>query len=628
MRKEFYLMVSAIILSLLLMNSCEDSTKPEPPPETPAPEIASVSPDSAKVGDVITITGKNFGETRGESFIEFNGTKADGSGGYGTWNDTKITVKVPTGATTGELTVTVGEKKSDAVNYIIYKEQDPEPKDPVIKSLDKQSAKAAETITITGENFGAERGTNFVSFNDTKADSYVIWADNSIKLAIPSTLAAGIVKVSVTVNGKTSNQTELEIIEDVVLIPEIESITPDKAKTGEVLTITGSNFGKEENGYVEFTGAKATAYTSWTDTEIKVTVPEGAQTGKVYVMAGGEKSNEVDFTLDVVISPDAPQIKFIDHPKIMRGSKLGIEGKNFGSQQGDSYVTIGPAKATTYTMWVNSKIVCVVPEDAQSGDVIVYVNGEASNAAQITIDEGQVIPDYLTMKLIPNGTFTMGPWSDGAFESPAHQVTISYDFYMSDTEISQEQYEEIMNHGNPSKVKNPKNPVEQVTWYKAIDFCNRLSDREERERCYTVDGETVTCNFNANGYRLPTEAEWEYACLGGSDKDPSDITQYGWTLESTHTIQEVGQKSPNPYGLYDLYGNVYEWCWDNYSDSYYSESPSTDPTGPTEDFGLKVIRGGSVNTTAALASAKARASYPYKNDNVNWDLGFRVVRKK
>jgi formylglycine-generating enzyme required for sulfatase activity len=220
------------------------------------------------------------------------------------------------------------------------------------------------------------------------------------------------------------------------------------------------------------------------------------------------------------------------------------------------------------------------------------------------------------------------PWD----VAPVHDVTIDFDFYMSTTEITQLQWKKVMGGSNPSKIEyvGDNKPVQQVTWHRAVEFCNRLSDMEGLEKCYTINGEDVSCDFSKNGWRLPTEAEWEYSCRAGNDDidfgGNGIINDMGWyNGNSGNDIHEVAQKQANAFGLYDMHGNVYEWCWDWYATNYYSESPEVNPTGSDEEI-EKVLRGGSFNNNSTLCNSWVRMSANPTLFNYNW--GFRVVKKK
>jgi acetoin utilization deacetylase AcuC-like enzyme/formylglycine-generating enzyme required for sulfatase activity len=236
------------------------------------------------------------------------------------------------------------------------------------------------------------------------------------------------------------------------------------------------------------------------------------------------------------------------------------------------------------------------------------------------------------MVMIPAGQFEMGSSGGEADESPVHSVWVDA-FVMDRYEVTQEQYSKLV-MADPSHFKGASNPVEQVSWANAALYCNARSREEGLEPCY--DEASGECNFQANGYRLPTEAEWEYACRAGTDaehffgRDARMLRDYAWYADSSfEKTHPVGQKKPNSWGLYDMYGNVAEWCNDIYGKSYYEKSPEKNPQGPDE--GEKyVLRGGSWNSSAdSCRSAYRVGEDPGFNDAcfARDDIGFRCVRR-
>jgi formylglycine-generating enzyme required for sulfatase activity len=211
--------------------------------------------------------------------------------------------------------------------------------------------------------------------------------------------------------------------------------------------------------------------------------------------------------------------------------------------------------------------------------------------------------------LIPAGTFTMGSpfWDTYAAgdEKPAHYVTISQPFYLGKYPVTQSQWEAVMGN-NPSRFKdNPKRPVERVSWHDVHVFLRKLNERK-----------------GSGGYRLPTEAQWEYACRASTKtlRYHRRINWIGWYREnSSGQPQPVGQKLPNAWGLYDMLGNVWEWCHDGMRT--YTSASQIDPIGPIDAGAFRVVRGGSWRFDARFVRAAVRLWVGPGNRIVS--LGFR-----
>jgi len=241
---------------------------------------------------------------------------------------------------------------------------------------------------------------------------------------------------------------------------------------------------------------------------------------------------------------------------------------------------------------------------------------------------------------VPSGNFQMGDTAGGYVPAlPVHTVYLD-DFEISKYQVTQALYQSVMGY-NPSHFKGSRLPVESVTWYDAVEFCNKLSEREGHQPVYSISGRTpaegypitsaaVTWDrYNNNyGYRLPTEAEWEYAAKGGNTASGNytysgsdDINSVAWYYgNSGGAAHDVGTKAPNGLGLYDMSGNVWEWCWDWYGNYMNNEPPN--PTGASSGT-VRVARGGSWRDTAENAGTAFRSfdkpSHRYS------DLGFRIV---
>ena len=251
--------------------------------------------------------------------------------------------------------------------------------------------------------------------------------------------------------------------------------------------------------------------------------------------------------------------------------------------------------------------------------------------AQAAEIETEVI-EGVTMLAVPGGSFNMG--SDAEYADwtvkPVHKVTIS-PLFIGRTEITQEQYLSVTGI-NPSKFSGFDNlPVETVSWYDAAKFCNLLSEKAGFEKCY--DETTWRCDFSKNGFRLPTEAEFEYACRAGtttrywSGDTYEDLCRVAWfqanSGSKTHT---VGTKPANPFGLCDTHGNVWEWCNDWYMENYYRISPESDPKGIDYGFSRVARGGGRFYSSARHSAVDQRGALPPVTKSESY--GFRVARNR
>jgi formylglycine-generating enzyme len=215
-------------------------------------------------------------------------------------------------------------------------------------------------------------------------------------------------------------------------------------------------------------------------------------------------------------------------------------------------------------------------------------------------------------------------------EKPRHRICISRPFWMGKTQVNQALFFAVMGT-NPSKFQGDDFPVEQVSWYDAVDFCNRLSELLSLSPVYEINGYDVRCDGKANGFRLPTEGEWEYAARAGTKyrfSGSNNLDEVSWNSENSgRRTQPVGTKKANGWGLHDMSGNVWEWCWDFYGDDTYATSApggvSRDPQGPQEGL-YRVFRGGCwIISEAYSRVARRNLVHPVHMDRF---LGFRIVR--
>ena len=234
--------------------------------------------------------------------------------------------------------------------------------------------------------------------------------------------------------------------------------------------------------------------------------------------------------------------------------------------------------------------------------------------------------------LIPKGSFTMGSPAgepNREVDEAQHPVTLTTAFWMAESEVTQRQYRNLMG-SSPSQFQGDELPVENVSWFEAVTYCNALSVKEGRPTCYQVNGTTVgwADGVKCAGYRLPTEAEWEYAAnpaspprtvYAGSD-NPDTVAWY--VANAGGTTHAVKMKAANGRGLYDLSGNVWEWVWDWYQANY-EALPATDPTGAVSGMG-RVMRGGSCGSDTKWTRLAIR-DWAAPGNRIQY-RGFRLVR--
>lgn len=265
---------------------------------------------------------------------------------------------------------------------------------------------------------------------------------------------------------------------------------------------------------------------------------------------------------------------------------------------------------------------------------------------------------------IPSGSFVMGSVFKGKDFHPPRTVAVTKGFWMGRYEITQKQYMDITGINPCEKSKYGEGdslPVFNISWYEAVEFCNKLSEANDLKPYYIISKDSkeddnisfhneekwrIITDQKSDGFRLPTEAEWEYGCRAGSKtdfywgKDSSwdGSGKYSWHMFNTgvkryskgrfwwvkfHKVKKVGTRSPNKFGLYDMSGNVAEWCYDRYSSSYYSEAEKKDPYGHKGEYIYRVARGGSMlDSPKDLTSYKRWPVEPFERIGMN---GLRVV---
>jgi formylglycine-generating enzyme required for sulfatase activity len=287
--------------------------------------------------------------------------------------------------------------------------------------------------------------------------------------------------------------------------------------------------------------------------------------------------------------------------------------------------------------------------DPEKNDVVSNEKIDNLNHFQLNSNsENMFTQTGMELILAKNGKFIMGNtlnFNGDSDEKPAHEVVISYDFYIGKNEVTFEDFDEYYNDMNFEEKDDKgwgrdKQPVMHVYFLEAIKFCNWLSEKENLKPAYDGKGNLIDSYgrktdkiSEVEGYRLPTEAEWEYAARGGH-KSTEDflysgsnvMDEVGWYAgNSDNKSHEVCLKAGNELGLYDMSGNVWEWCFDYYSDTYYQKSQKNDPLN-TEKSNFRVMRGGSF--TSSIESERISARSFFNEDYSSNNIGFRIVRRK
>jgi hypothetical protein len=326
-----------------------------------APSITSLSPTSGAAGASVTITGAGFGATQGGSTVKFNGTTA----AIASWSNTTIVATVPTSATTGSVIVTVAGSASNGRTFTVLPA-------PTISLLSRTSGAVGASVTISGANFGATKGSSTVKFNGVTA-STTSWSATTVVATVPSGATTGAVVVRAA--GVDSNGVSFSVVPKA----NISSLSPNSGAAGALITVNGTNFGTAQgDGSVRFNGTLGTP-TTWSDTMIRVPVPSGATTGNVVVRANGVNGNGRSFT--VVASPI---ISSVSPTSGIVGTTVVITGANFGATKGSSTLLFNGVAATPAS-WSATSITTAVPAGAATGNVVVIVAGGSSNGVQFEV---------------------------------------------------------------------------------------------------------------------------------------------------------------------------------------------------------------------------------------------------
>ena len=349
--------------------------------ESRSPQITSVSPRQVQYNQVVTITGSNFGSSRGSSTVRI-GSVAIPSSSLASWTNTRIRFRVPTNVRSGNVTVRTSAGTSNAIRLDITS--------PYLASISPTRINTGDRLTLTGANFGSRRGSSYVLFAPNvrpSSSDYVAWSPSRIVVKVPAGAQSGAVKV---VTGGGTSGTKRIVVESASL-PRITSVSPRQVQYNQVVTVTGSNFGSSRGSSTVRIGSVAipsSSLASWSNTRIRFRVPTNVRSGSVTVRTSAGMSNAI--RLGII----SPYLASVSPSRVKPGDRLTLTGANFRSTRGSGYVLFTPNVRPTsgdYVTWSDSRIVVKVPAGAQSGAVKVVVTGSLSSGTKRIIVEGEAV---------------------------------------------------------------------------------------------------------------------------------------------------------------------------------------------------------------------------------------------
>ncbi len=311
---------------------------------------------------------------------------------------------------------------------------------------------------------------------------------------------------------------------------------------------------------------------------------------------------------------------------VFLGDTLEITGYNFGYNNTKGVILFSNGTkilSKNCITWTNHTIKIEVNKIQFDGKLFVIINADTSNSLDITLTP---YPRFDSV-LVSNGSFIMGNDKGLDNESPEHKVTITKAFQITKYEISERLWSLVMNDTNKYNFVENK-PKSNVSWKDAIKFCNALSRLKGLDTCYIFKGDSIVWIDSIDGWRLPTEAEWEFACRAGTKTEFSGnniADEMCWyNANSGMNKHTIGTKRANDLQIYDMHGNLWEWCWNWYDDNSYLNPITTNPKGP-EIGTYHVLRGGAYNS----GTSRIRSSNRTIDFGIDYDfstVGFRIVR--
>ena len=370
----------------------------------------------------------------------------------------------------------------------------------------------------------------------------------------------------------------------------------------------------------------------------------------VYMIYISSYYGYTDQLIRLAVLSEASVEKFIDGDKITIKQAQYNDNYKYITVRGDEYIVpyfIADYKTEGFLTWGstyggNQKTETVSPPSKEEEEE----EKEEEKKPSVPVPVTRYTPELV---LVKGGSFQMGNTRNDAEgrddEKPVHSVKFTYDYYIGRYEVTFDEYDAYCDEPGASMPDasgwgRGDKPVINVSWEEAIEYCNWLSENELLAKAYDSKGNLLDKNGNkteditqVEGYRLPTEAEWEYAARGGHKSrgdykysGSNNIDAVSWYKDnSNRETHEVGRKSSNELGLYDMSGNVWEWCQDAYDEEFYDDSPRDDPVN-LGDFYYHAVRGGSWRNSAGFSRVPYRFGYHY-SDGYNY-IGFRIARTK
>ena len=335
-----------------------------------SPWIRSISPQSGRTNTLVTVTGSNFGSSRGSSSVRIGSATIPS---FSTWSNTAIRFRIPLNTRSGNLSVRTSEGTSNTVSLEITS--------PYLSWVSPTRVKPGDRLTLTGGNFSNTRGIGYVLFTPNirpSSGDYATWGDGRIVVEVPDRAESGEVTV-VTAHGSSgTRRIEVEKVEE----PQITSVSPSRVRYGQVVTIHGTGFGTDRGtSRVIFYGGtepRSFQYVSWSDTRIQVRVPTGARTGNLQVVtATGSATARLTIT--------SPWVRSISPQSGRTNTLVTINGSNFGFSRGNSSVRIGSAAIPSFSTWSNTTIRFRIPLNTRSGNLSVRTSEGTSNTVSLEV---------------------------------------------------------------------------------------------------------------------------------------------------------------------------------------------------------------------------------------------------